>query len=318
MRELEAFIERPFPSHSALVFARSCSDFEVQGSSLWNAATKIIRDVGDDDEFGPKPDLLRFGVLLRAFAFFMVDAASSVSPNRSKGCDERVRNFKVALKASRSCLESGDLQLTSKIIEAASKYIAAWEETIPMIHVADSAMGDEKSAIHRLISDFYLLRMAHASKSGRHDLSDHFFSKANINGQASDEDLLETAAGHCLEIGRLQLQSKSEENAVLWLERAYELLNSDALALRSLETEDLRLAIVAALIEALPFDDPGDRAWGLVLGLEQEHGLGDRNIVLIMQLNVLTRKGSADIDTAATILSRMVRCTVLTDQTYLT
>ncbi|KAM0719528.1 hypothetical protein Q7P37_003658 [Cladosporium fusiforme] len=316
--ELKTFVEQPFPSHGSVSFARSCSEFDIRGSYLWNAATKIIRDVDEDDRSTSKPDLLRFGVLLRTYAFFMLDAAHDAASRRTRDIDQRVRILKIALKASRCCLDNGDVRLAFRIIETASNYVAAWEETTPVIRVTDSIANDEDFIIQRLKCDFHLLRMAHASKSGRYDLAEHFFLKAKINGDTIPDDLLEDAAGICFDIGRSQLQLESSDNAILWLERANELLNSEALASLSLQNEDLRLAIVASLIEALPEDGFGNRAWELVTSLDQDHGLGNRIAVLAMQLNVVTREHSMDVDKAITILSRMIQSTVLTDQTYLT
>lgn len=248
----------------------------------------------------------------------MLDAAHNETSCRTKDIDQRVRIFKVALKASRCCLDSGYLPLTAKLIETTSKYVAAWDETTPVVSMTETAANDEDLVFKRLVCDFYLLRMAHASKCGRYDLADHFFLKSNIFEDENQDDLMERAAGLCFDIGRSHFQQKNKEVVISWLERAYKLLNSDALASRSLEHEDLRLAVVALLTDALPSDKSDTRSWDLVAELDQVYGLGNRIAVLVMQLNIVMRKSPVDIDMAASILSRMVRLTVLTDQTYLT
>lgn len=318
IRDLETFLEQPFPSHRAVSFARHCSDYDEQGSLLWNSATKILRDVDEDSGNSQEVDSIRFAVLLRAFSFFMLDAAHNESSGRTKNIDQRVRIFKVALKAARCCLDNNDLRLAFKLIERTSRYVTAWEEATTVIRVVDDSLNDEESSIQQLICDFYLLRTAHAAKSRRYDLADHFFLKANFSDNSDQDHLLETAAGICFEIGRSQLQQSSKENALVWLERAHKLLDSELLASRSLEYEDLRLAIVTSLLEALPNDDPGKRAWDIVAGLDEDHGLGNRIAVLVMKLNIVSRSEPVDIDAAARILVQMIRSTVLTDQTYLT
>ena len=99
------------------------------------------------------------------------------------------------------------------------------------------------------------------------------------------------------------------------------MLNSGDAACLSLDHEDLRLAIVASFVEALaeiPGADSAERAWTLLISLEQDHGLGNRMAVLIMQLNVLMRKNDFDINAGAAIISRMVSSSILNDETYRT
>ncbi|RYF06501.1 MAG: hypothetical protein EOO77_26775 [Oxalobacteraceae bacterium] len=68
--------------------------------------------------------------------------------------------------------------------------------------MADNECDDEELLVSQLTSEFYLYRMVHASKTGRIDLAEHFFTKANITGDGRYTELLETAADLCYEIGR--------------------------------------------------------------------------------------------------------------------
>ena len=288
---------------------------------LWNAATKILRDHNTGDDSGPKVDPIRFGMLLRAFAYSLLDAAHNTSSRRAKDGQQNVRIFKIALKASRCALDNNDLDLAFKLLESCSKYISAWNETTPVIRVTESDCNNEELLVSRLTSEFYLYRMVHASRTQRIDLAEHFFTKANIPGDRTHDSLLETAADLCHEIGRFQQRQKRVESALSWLERAYQLINGEGTESSSLENEDLRLAIAASFVENLtgtPNTDDTQRAWDLLTSLKQDHGLGNRMAVLIMQLNVLMKATDIDIAAASATVSRMIRSSVLTDQTYRT
>ena len=319
LSELEAFVKQPFPSPNAVALARKSFEYDTQGSRLWNAATKILRDHDDGNDSGPKVDLHRFGMLLRAFAYLLLDAAHNTSSRRTKDSDQTIRIFKIALKASRCSLDSNDLDLAFKLLESCSKYISAWDEATPVIRMADSGCDDEGLLVSHLTSEFYLYRMVHASKTGRIDLAEHFFTKANMTGDGRHHELLETASGLCYEIGRSQQHQKLLENALSWLARACKLINGEDMDSSSMENEDLRLAIAASFVESLTgTSDPANtsRAWSLLTSLEQDHGLGNRMAVLAMQLNVLMKADDIDITAASAAVSRMIRSSVLTDQTY--
>jgi len=318
LSELEAFVKQPFPSPNAVALARKSSEYETQGSRLWNAATKILRDQDDSDDSGPKVDLRRLGMQLRAFAYLLLDAAHNTSSRRTKDSDQTVRIFNIALKASRCSLDNNDLDLAFKLLESCSKYVSAWGEATPVIRMADSECG-EGLLVSQLTSEFYLCRMVHASKTGRIDLAEHFFTKANITGDGRHPELLETAADLCYEIGRSQQHQKLLESALSWLERAYQLINGEDIDSSSMENEDLRLAIAASFVDSLTGTSDSansSRAWNLLTSLEQDHGLGNRMAVLAMQLNVLMKADDVDITAASAAVCRMIRSSVLTDQTY--
>jgi hypothetical protein len=255
---------------------------------------------------------------LRAFAYLLLDAAHNTSSRRTKDSDQTVRIFKIALKASRCSLDNNDLDLAFKLLESCSKYVSAWGEATPVIRMADSEC-DEGLLVSQLTSEFYLCRMVHASKTGRIDLAEHFFTKANITGDGRHPELLETAADLCYEIGRSQQHQKLLESALSWLERAYQLINGEDIDSSSMENEDLRLAIAASFVDSLTGTSDSansSRAWNLLTSLEQDHGLGNRMAVLAMQLNVLMKADDVDITAASAAVSRMIRSSVLTDQTY--
>jgi hypothetical protein len=260
-------------------------------------------------------------MLLRAFAFLLLDAAHNTSSRRTNDIERSIRIFKIALRASRCALDNHDLDLAFKLLESCSKSVSTCDEAIPAIRVADGEHNDEEVLVTQLTREYYLCRMIHASKSGRLDLAEHFFLKANITGDTENSDRIETAADFCYEIGRSLQSQKRVESALSWLERAYQCLNIGDAMCSSPKSEDLRLAIVASFIEMLLESSNTDnmkRAWDLLTSLEQDHGLGNRMAVLTMQLNVLTRADQVDISAASGVVSRMIRSSILTDQTYRT
>lgn len=310
-----------------MALARKSTDFDALGSSLWNAATKIMRgdEIDDEDESNRASEkgngLTRFGILLRAFAFFLLDAAHNDS-RRRKDANQTTRIFKIALKAVRCSLDNDDSELTAKILESCSRYVSAWDEATPIIQMAGSESEDEGAPNRLLTSEFYLLRMVHASKS-RLDLAEHFFLKSNVNGNRGEgyQDIVEMAAEFCYDIGRSLKQEKRLTSSLSWLERAYNLLQvDDRHVFPSAGSEDLRLAVVASYAEASAEQDDTEavqRSWDMIVSLEKDHGMGNRMSVLAMQLNILTRK-SAGADDFLPIVSRMVSSSILTEQTFRT
>jgi hypothetical protein len=328
INELDAFVRRqPFPSSNAVALARKSADFDSLGSSLWNAATKIIRGDEIDDEGESNKNsskgtgLTRFGILLRAFAFFLLDAAHNES-RRKKDAIQTTRIFKIALKAVRCSLDNNDAELGAKILETCSRYVSVWDEATPLIQVAGGDSEDERILTRRLTSEFYLLRMVHASRS-RLDLAEHFFIKADLSGKnnQAQQEVVEMAAEFCYDIGRSLKEQKRLTNSLSWLDRAYQLLQTDDQdAFPSVESEDLRLAVVASYAEASAEHNDTEstqRSWEMVTSLENDHGMGNRMSVLVMQLNILARR-PADADAFLPVMSRMVSSSILTEQTFRT
>jgi hypothetical protein len=310
-----------------VALARKSADFDALGSSLWNAATKIMRgdDINDEHESHKNNSrgsgLTRFGILLRAFAFFLLDAAHNDSRRRKDG-SQTTRIFKIALKAVRCSLDNNDAELGAKILETCSRYVSAWDKATPIIQVVGGGSEEERILTQRLASEFYLLRMVHASKS-RLDLAEHFFIKSEVSGPNGEgqQDIVEMAAEFCYDIGRSLKQEKRMTNSLSWLERAYNLLETnDHDAFPSVGSEDLRLAVVASYAEASAEQNDTEiiqRSWDMVTGLEKDHGMGNRMSVLVMQLNILTRR-PADADGFLPVVSRMVSSSILTEQTFRT
>ena len=190
-------------------------------------------------------------VVLRVFAFFLIDAAQESCARLEKGSEPRLRALKVGLKACRFCLDKGDLDIALKVLERCAEYVSVNNEKSPLVRiVGNEDGGDERAARRDLTSEFYLLRVTHAWKSGRLDLAEHFLSKLSVSGIAGSSQLSHKAANTFWEAGKSLSKGKSTESALRWLDRALDALNAVDLDRTNNDAKELRLAITSTLGES--------------------------------------------------------------------
>lgn len=230
--------------------AARASAFDAAGTELWNGTTNILRDA---EEHQQDPRLRRdlpshMTVLLRVFAFHMLDAAYRTSPKREKNTAQRTRSFKLALKSCRMCLEQNELELAIKILERCADHVEAIEGASPLVRLTD-ASGNDKSQMRMkcLATEFYLLRIMHAWKSERLDLAAHFVKQLNSSNACGSGGLAEKAADLFYEIGNSRLKASDTALAIEWLERALTTLDACDVEQLSDDAADLRLSISAKL-----------------------------------------------------------------------
>lgn len=314
--EVQAAVSQPFPKFS--VSAKEAYEIDAIGSRLWNAATKVLREhVGEDSAIqGSSSD--KFVASLRAFAFLLIDKARRTAANR-KDLSEQVRIFKLALKASRLCLEKSALDCASIVLERCAEYASSAEDASPINFTTREDTADESGILRELVVEYYMLRMSHAWKSGRLDTAEHFFRKIEKRSLAESVACAESCTELCLEIGKTLTKQKRPDVAVSWLERGVEVL--DLYTDQSLEavSEDLRLAVVAAAVEALCRQQSSsayERAYSLVDNLKSEYGLGNRVAVSAIELKLGLQAMPPDSDALSSVLARMVQGTILTDATF--
>ena len=247
--ELVAFIKCSFSLPSSTVLAGKLGILDSLGSELWNAATNVIRkDEDQQDAHTGRADNTRLAVSLRVFAFFLIDTASHASSRRTKDQDQRIRNFKIALKACRFCLDKGELELALKVLERCSELISAAEEDSPIVRLSNQTDdSDYRDSMKVLVSEFYLLRMTHAWKSDRLDLAEHFFNKLPGPQLAKSASLAEKAADLFGEAGKSLFKKELVEPAIKWLERALTALDACELERLSQDAGELRLTVTATL-----------------------------------------------------------------------
>lgn len=222
------------------------SEFDARGTDLWNATTNLLRESEDQQQ---EPRLRRDAptrttVLLRVFAFRLLDIAYSISPKRTKDFEQRTRNLKLALKTCRTCLENDELDLCQKVLERCSDHVSLVEEESPLVRLTENSRnGDCMAKVRSLAAEFYLLRIMHAWKSGRLDVARHFVNKLEQHAQG----LREEAADLFYEIGKSLATESDTTGAVEWLERGLSTLDACETEQLSDGAADLRLSIGSKL-----------------------------------------------------------------------
>lgn len=141
-------------------------------------------------------------------------------------------------------------------------------------------------------------------------LAEHMFNKSMNSKDIFDHDTTESLSDALYEMGKELLAKKQYTLAVKWLQRAYEVLNSDDLDKLSANATELRTSIIQTLVKALletKSNESLQRAQDLVDLLESE--IGDKMVVLLLRMELLAEKGNDVFDGLAYsgILQRLVR-----------
>lgn len=248
--DVQANIEDIIKRTAALTPSPSkASDLDAIGTELWNITTCILRDAEESGPVAPiKRDTpTRATVLLRTFAFYLLDAAYHASQRRTKDAEQRLRNFKLALKTCRYCLDNDELELAMRVLERCSDHASAVDDASPLVRLTeDGAETEQRAKLRELAVEFYLLRIMHQWKSGRLDLATHFTGMLNMQA-ARSTNLPERAADLFYEIGRSVLKQPNVIAATEWLERAAAMLDACDVEHLSDDAAGLRLSISAKL-----------------------------------------------------------------------
>lgn len=234
---------------STSAVAQRASAFDAAGTELWNATTNLLRDA---EAHAQGPQLRRdapsrIKVLLRVYAFHLLDVAYHASSKRTKDVQQRIRNFKLALKACQTCLENSELQMSMNILERCSDHVSTVEDASPLLRLSgDDDDGDGITRMKTLTTEFYLLRIMHAWKTGRLDVAKHFTSKLDAQS-ARAAHLAEKAADLYYEIAKHLLKQSDIQGGTDWLDRALASLDVCDVEHLSDDAADLRLSISAKL-----------------------------------------------------------------------
>lgn len=249
--ELESLVKTTFPTLAKTTSTAILSNLESRGCEIWNASTNIIRDADSHEDAQAEAEQSeRTAVLLRFFAFTLLDFAYQSSSKRQKDQDKLIRNLKVGVKACKSCLDKGELDLASETIQKCGYYVAAASGGSPLVNLIDKSDKDHgRSIVEDLASEIRLLRMTHAWKTERLDLADHFYHDFTSSQYRRSAPLIESAAEVLHEIGRSLLKNKLEEPAMKWLQRVLAMLDSCDVTQLSQDAFDVRLAASASLGE---------------------------------------------------------------------
>jgi hypothetical protein len=233
-----------------------------------------------------------------------------------------IRLFKLAVKTARYCLNHAALEYALKVLERCSEYVSAFEARLapPVIRVDHQEQGDLTKVPQRLVAEFWLLRVLCCFKQNRPDIAQAHYAKIDENVLTENAEVTQMAAEICHQGGQHLARRGNLEDGARWLELSNTLLNGENAADLDPITEDLRLLVVADFIELLVHGSSQDRledAWRMTVELGSMHGLDDRLAVLKMQLSLATRCKDAG-ERVAGILLRMVKTTVLTEDTFCT
>ncbi|KAK0871741.1 sporulation-specific protein 22 [Friedmanniomyces endolithicus] len=324
--EVNDAVKRSLPLQPSTEVAGKSSALDALGSQIWNAATNILRNLenAEGNDRGKQRPQTRLLVLLRVFGFFLIDAAHHTSTRRTGDHDQRVRTFKIALKACRFSLDHGEFELALKVLERCSEYASTADEHFPIVRISDAVHSDDANhqlVLKQLVAEYYLLRLTYAWKTDRLDLADHFFTKLNLHELAGSVVLAEKAADLFHEAAKSVARKKLWDPAIKWCERAVSALDACEIEDLSHDAPELRLGITATWIEALLTGGTGDfrrRALNLIEQLETAYGMSNRVAVSLMRFQILTASKPVDLAQVDAVIAQMTRQAVLTDKSFKT
>ncbi|KAH9827645.1 Meiosis protein SPO22/ZIP4 like [Teratosphaeria destructans] len=324
--DLDTFIKRTFPLPPSSAVAGKSSALDQAGSRIWNGATNLLRD-DENQRQSQKEDsgsghLARLVAWLRVLAYLLIDAAHHTSPRRSKDYDQCLRTFKIALKACKFALAEADPGLAMIVLERCSEFVTQAEEDAPIVRIADNedaAIAERRVLHERLVAEYYLLRMAHACKSDRFDMAEHFFGKINSKLLGVLPSLTEMAADIFHDASKSLVERGMSQPAQKWCDRALSALDRCEVQDLSQDAPELRLAITSTAVELLSSShtaDSRERALALLDQLESAYGMGNRVAVWLLRFRVLTTSDTVDCGRVRKVLAQMIRLAVMTSKTF--
>ncbi|KAF2768602.1 SPO22-domain-containing protein [Teratosphaeria nubilosa] len=324
--ELDSFIRRSFPLPPSSALAGKSSVLDEAGSRIWNGATNLLRadenQGQSQNQDSRNGDLTRLVALLRVLAYLLIDAAQHSSSRRSKDDDKRIRTFKLALKACKFALAKADPGLAMTVLERCSEFVTQAEEDTPVVRIADNedaGIADHRVRVERLVAEFYLLRMAHACKSERFDMAEHFFGKVNSRLLGASPSLAEVAADMYHDVSKSLVERGMAQPAQKWCDRALCALDGCEVQDLSQDAPELRLAITSTAVELLASSQTADsrkRALTLLDQLESAYGMSNRVAVSLLRFRVLTTTETVDCFSVRKVLAQMIRLAVMTSKSF--
>ncbi|KAI1780407.1 SPO22-domain-containing protein [Hypoxylon cercidicola] len=260
------------------------------GTDLWNRCIQIKRQ--DDGEAFPERKKLL--TLARVFSFLIL-ALAQWGDHNTPG--DLLRLEKLAIKAGRSCIVDGQLKFALMTLQKAAEY--------------NGLLQNQQA---KLLQD-----ELRAWKEDRLDVADHLYEKIHKSRDDKDSVSAENLADSLFEIGKDLTTKKNCPLAVKWLERAYEVINSQELELLSRDAIELRLAISQALVRAylnINTTDGFQKAENHICYVESE--IGDKLVVLLLRLELLLSSPAEVFDSRAYagILQRMVRSIDISESSF--
>ncbi|OTB03528.1 hypothetical protein M426DRAFT_73943 [Hypoxylon sp. CI-4A] len=282
------------------------TQLDSAGTDLWNWSVRANRQTGIN---GP-PVRGRALALTRVFSFLILTLAQRDDHNTP---GDLLRLEKLAIKASKPCIEEGELKFALMVLQKAADYNGLVQ------NLQASLSNEELDARKKLEAEYHTLRIVLAWKDNHIDVAEHLYEKVQGYKNTTDPVSAENLADSLFEIGKDLTEKKNFPLAVKWLERAYEFIDAPELAELSREAVELRLAISQALVRAYLHTDTTDgrqKAENHVGYIESE--MGDKLVVLLLRLELLSSSPAEEFDSDAYsgVLRRMIRSIDISDSSF--
>lgn len=145
------------------------------------------------------------------------------------------------------------------------------------------------------------------------------YKSSRSSDRVFDPHTAESLADVLYEMGKDLLHSQQYPMAVKWLERAFEVLESQELDKLSMDASELRISIIQSSVKALlGLQEDASRAKALTLIDLIESETGDKLIVLLLKLELLSANTTETFDSNSysDILQRMTRTISLGDSNF--
>ncbi|KAH1483193.1 hypothetical protein KXX26_005968 [Aspergillus fumigatus] len=227
----------------------------------------------------------------------MLDCATSAQKQGNS------RSFELALRAARTCMDQGQLNLSQKIISVAATRLN---------NMSQNKSSHYRAKVEAYTTEYYMLRIYLTCLQGRSDIGEHLFSKVP---QASRGGSQETVMDICYRVGAQAISCRQLDVAAQWLKRA---LSSSELQGQTQQIDsdlkDKRFRVLLALAWVGLHLDTADAKRCLdrvVASLKSEY---DNNFeAQIFQLEIFRRKDISDYDEYSEILRRAIAALELND-----
>ncbi|KAK0634593.1 meiosis protein SPO22/ZIP4 like-domain-containing protein [Bombardia bombarda] len=267
-----------------------------QGTRLWNICARLRRECEPTAE-----RLKRLFLHGRVLAFHLLVIAK---PKEKCKAHNMIHVVKLALKATRNCIDSSEPALATALLQTAADYKAQLQ------NIASSLPSDEMNEYNCLEVEYFTVRTALSWIENRLDVAEHMYIKGERLQKFLTPAYAEKLADVLYEIGKSLSVRSDYTMAIKWLERANTIINAQSLENLSREGIELRLAVLQALVTALLGSDTTE-------GLEQankyvdyiESQVGNKLVVLLLRLELLQKTPAEvfDGDAYADIIRLMMK-----------
>ncbi|KAL1647429.1 sporulation-specific protein 22 [Diplodia intermedia] len=176
---------------------------------------------------------------------------------------------------------------------------------------------EQEKKVENLVGTF--IAQYFAWKQSRLDLAEHMFSKSDLEPYRLAADTADMLTDTLFEIGRDMFSKRQYEDAVRWLDRAYDLIGERNIEELDHDAVELRLAILNFLVRAclkMNTTKSREKARGIVDLLDFDYG--DKMVVHLLKLDVISSDPELEVEQYYSVVVRMIRSIVLTDANFRT